>query len=279
MNSTIKVSAVQYLNAKPIVYGLENNLVSHRFELNYDIPSACSAKLNDQEVDLALIPSIEYSRIRGRRLLSIVPDIAIASRQEVKSVELFFNRNLSTISKIAVDTGSRTSVALLQIVLREKYDIEAEFMPMPPDMDAMLKQADAALIIGDTALEHFDSMDNHLDLGEEWLDLTDGLPFVFAFWAGAPDALTCDDVRALSRSRDAGLENLSEIAKRHADSKNGNAQSYEFYVNYLRDNIQFHLGKEELEGLKEYYSYCYYYGLIDEIPELQFFNDTQQVTL
>lgn len=277
MDSVIKVSAVQYLNAKPIVYGLENNSVSHRFQLEYDTPSACSSKLYNREADLALIPSIEYPRIRGRRLLRIVPEIAIVSRQEVKSVELFFNRNLATIQKIAVDTGSRTSVALLQIILREKYDLQVELTPMAPDLDRMLKSADAALIIGDQALERWDTMDNRMDLGEEWLDLTDGLPFVYAFWAGIQNTLTPDDVQALIRSRDAGLENISEIARAFSESRNGKSQSEEFYANYLRDNIQFHLGKEELEGLKEYYSYCYYYGMIDEIPEFHFFGETEKI--
>ncbi len=277
MNPVIKVSAVQYLNAKPIVYGLEKNSASHRFQLQYDTPSECASKLNNREVDLALIPSIEYPRIRGRRLLCIVPEIAIVSRQEVKSVELFFNRNLANIHKIAVDTGSRTSVALLQIILREKYDLQVELTPMAPDLHRMLKSADAALIIGDQALEQWDLMDNRMDLGEEWLDLTDGLPFVYAFWAGIQNTLTPDDVQALIRSRDAGLENISEIARTYSDSKNGKSRPEEFYANYLRDNIQFHLGKEELEGLREYYSYCYYYGLIDEIPDFHFFGETEKM--
>lgn len=267
---TLRVSAVQYLNTKPIVYGLENNILAHRFEISYDIPSLCAKKLLDKEVDLALIPSIEYSRIRRKRFLNIVPDIAVASHHEVNSVELFFNKNLADLRKIAVDSSSRTSVALMEIILREKYDIEPVMVPMNPDLSVMLQEADAALIIGDNALEQIGLMDNKLDLGEEWNDLTDGLPFVYSFWAGTKDTLSAADVKVLIESRNLGLENISAIAEQYA-AQNSNKRSPAFYVDYLKDNIQFYLGKDELNGLKEFYSYCYFFGIIDEVPELYFF--------
>ncbi|MBL7959223.1 menaquinone biosynthesis protein [bacterium] len=266
----LRVSAVQYLNTKPIVYGLEKNRVSNRFELSYDIPSICSKKLLDQEVDLALIPSIEYSRIRRTRSLNIVPDIAVVSHDEVNSVELFFNKNLSDMKRIAVDSSSRTSVAMLEIILKEKYDIEPVLVPMNPDLSHMLKEADAALVIGDIALEQSGVMDNKLDLGEEWNDLTDGLPFVYSFWAGTQGVLTNNDVKELIDSRNTGVNNLFDIAGEYV-SQNSSGRAPEFYVDYLTDNIQFKLGNDEINGLKEFYSYCYFFGMIDEIPELYFF--------
>ncbi len=268
-SGNLKVSAVEYLNTKPIVYGLEKNKAGHRFDITYDIPSLCSAKLLNKEADLALVPSIEYSRIRRHRSLSIVPEIAITSHNEVKSVELFFNKDLSNIEKIAVDASSRTSVALMQIILREKYDIDAAMVTMSPDIPKMLQEADAALVIGDPALEQYDLMDNRLDLGEEWNDLTDGLPFVYSFWSGSQGALKTGDIKALIGSRDEGVRHLNEIAQTYAAQRNGHEA--DFYVDYLTDNIQFYLGKEEIAGLKEFYSYCYFFGIIDEIPELYFF--------
>lgn len=266
----LKVSAVQYLNTKPIVYGLEKEPARDRFDINYDIPSLCSQKLLNKEVDLALIPSIEYSRIRRERLLSIVPDIGVVSHREVNSVELFFNKNLSDLRTIAVDNSSKTSVALLEIVLREKYDIEPVLVPMKPDLTLMLKETDAALIIGDNALEQCGVMDNKLDLGDEWNDLTDGLPFVYSFWAGLKGALTAGDVQTLVRSRDLGVASINEISADYVSKKPGGMPA-DFYVDYLTDNIQFYLGKDELEGLKEFYSYCYFFGIIDEVPDLFFF--------
>lgn len=269
-NGKLKVSAVQYLNTKPIIYGIEKEPANIRFNISYDIPSVCSQKLLQKEVDLALIPSIEYSRIRRERLLSIVPDIGVVSHQEVNSVELFFNKNLSDLRNIAVDNSSRTSVALLEIVLREKYDIEPVLIPMEPDLRQMLTKSDAALIIGDNALEQSGLMDNKLDLGDEWNDLTDGLPFVYSFWAGIKEALAPQDVKALIESRNMGVDHINEIAADHAAKKTGRKPA-DFYVDYLTDNIQFYLGKDELEGLREFYSYCYFFGIIDEIPELFFF--------
>lgn len=271
---SLRVSAVQYLNTKPIVFGLENKLLTHRFDLTYDTPSVCAQKLLDLEVDLALIPSIEYSRIRRKRSLRIVPDIAVVSHREVNSVELFFNRNLEDLRKIAVDASSRTSVALMEIILKEKYDIEPVLVPMNPDITVMLKEADAALIIGDNALEQSGLLDNKLDLGDEWNDLTDGLPFVYSFWAGIDGTLATADVNVLIESRNLGLENLSVIADQYVGQKS-NGHAPEFYVDYLKDNIQFYLGKDELNGLKEFYSYCYFFGMIDEIPELFFFEGVE----
>ncbi|NUM79573.1 menaquinone biosynthesis protein [bacterium] len=269
--SPIKVSAVSYLNTKPIIYGLENNRLSHRFDIRYDIPSVCAKHLADHTVDLALIPSIEYSRIRETISLFIVPSVAVTSRGEVRSVELFFNRGLDQIRTVAVDSSSRTSVALLRIILGEKFDIQPELIEMDPNLPNMLSKADAALIIGDNALHYYDAADNRLDLGEEWNDLTDGLPFVYSFWAGIPDRLNAADVKTLMDSRDLGLAHIKEISDIYRQD-HAPGQSAGFYEKYLTENIRYELGKEEIEGLKEYLSYCFYYGLIGEIPEIIFYN-------
>jgi chorismate dehydratase len=267
-SSLIRASAVEYLNTLPIVYGLKHRCLPHRFDLTYAVPSVCAGRLAEGHADVALIPSIEYSRIRREVPLRIVPGIAIASRGPVRSVEFFFNRGLDRIQTVAVDSGSRTSVALMRIILGEKYDTVPELIPMEPDVDRMLASADAALIIGDRALELCDRMDNRLDLGEEWRDLTDNLPFVYSFWAGREDALTTADVEMLQRSRDLGLQHVDEIAQQWG-TPGGHPADY--YSSYLRDSIQYHLGGEELDGLREFLTYCYYYGLIDEIPELMFY--------
>ncbi|MBX7152811.1 menaquinone biosynthesis protein [bacterium] len=269
--ATIKISAVSYLNTKPIVYGLENGRLPHRFDIRYDIPSECAKQLAGRTVDLALIPSIEYSRIRETISLFIVPSIAVISRGEVRSVELFFNRGLEQIRTVAVDSSSRTSVALLRIILGEKFDIQPELIEMEPDLSHMLSKADAALVIGDKALHYYNAADNRLDLGEEWNDLTDGLPFVYSFWAGVPDRLHPTDIKTLIDSRDLGLAHIKEISDIYQQAS-VSGLSTEFYEKYLTENIRYEFGKDEIEGLKEYLSYCFYYGLIGEIPEITFYN-------
>lgn len=271
MESSPRLCAVEFLNTRPIVYGLQSNRIAHRFTLSYAHPAECAERLRRREVDAALIPSIEYSHIRGLLDLQIVPEIAVTSHGAVGSVELFFNRGLSDVRRIAVDEKSRTSVALLQIILREKYDIEAELIPASPDIDRMLGFADAALIIGDRALELSRRMDNRLDLGDEWADLTDGLPFVYSFWAGVRGALTDQDVDILIQSRDLGLASIEAIASEGTASSDSDIAESRELVQYLSGNIQYHLGKAELDGLKEFFSYCYYYGFVNEIPEFQFY--------
>ncbi|MGD9900744.1 MAG: menaquinone biosynthesis protein, partial [Calditrichaceae bacterium] len=159
------ISLVSYLNSKPLVYGMENNLVEHNFNILKDVPSVCSRRLIEGEVELGIIPSIEY--VHGKGSWKIVPDVCISSGIQVKSVMLFFKAELKKIKTIALDTSSRTSVALLKILLNEKYQISPEFIVMQPDLPEMLKRADAALIIGDKALHYQDEYPLFLDLGEE----------------------------------------------------------------------------------------------------------------
>jgi predicted solute-binding protein len=260
-----KLSLVSYLNTKPLIYGLEKNLVKHSFQLQKDVPSVCARRLMEEEVEIGIIPSIEYARAKGR--LKIVPDLSIASKEAVNSVILFFNKDLKNLNTIAVDTSSRTSVALLSILLQEKYEIEAELIPMAPDLDEMLRQADAALIIGDKALHYQVDWPNKLDLAAEWFDLT-GLPFVFAFWAGTESGISEEDVKALKESYELGKKNIRQICQSHAED-----QPYDstFYENYLNNNISYLFSEDEKDGLMEFYRYAFYYGLIEFIPELYFY--------
>ncbi|MHB2153521.1 menaquinone biosynthetic enzyme MqnA/MqnD family protein [Calditrichota bacterium GD2] len=261
------VSYVSYLNTKPLVYGLEKGLVKHDFVMQKDVPSVCAERLLQGEVELGLIPSIEYARGKGG--LKIVPELCIASRGAVKSVALFFNQDIRRINTIALDTSSRTSVALLKILLLEKFEIEPQFVPMAPDLREMLQKADAALVIGDRALQYQASFPNHLDLGEEWTDMT-GLPFVYAFWAGHELSLSNDEVTIMQKSHEIGAQNIEKISREYAVGK---AQSWQFYQEYLTRNIFYKLGEDEKAGLLEFYHYAFYLGLIEHIPELHFYED------
>src|SRR5688572_5055675 len=140
----IRLGAVGYLNARPLVYGLESH---DRFDLRYDVPSECARLLHAHETDIGLIPSIEY--LRGPSEYWIVPGPAVTSRGPVASVAIYTRREPRDIRTIAMDTSSRTSVALATILLRRRFDTTPVPVPMAPDLNAMLEQADAALIIGD----------------------------------------------------------------------------------------------------------------------------------
>src|ERR1700741_3403727 len=142
--SRVRLGAVDYLNARPLVYGLE--LRSDLFAVRFDPPSKCAALLHEGSIDVGMIPSIEY--LRGSVPYVMVNGLGIISDGPVASVALFTSQQLSTLRTVAVDTSSRTSAALLRILCRELCGIEPEFVPMPPAVDAMLQRCDGALVIG-----------------------------------------------------------------------------------------------------------------------------------
>jgi len=258
----LRLGVVAYLNVEPCVYGLRQD---PGFTLERDVPSRIAERLHAGEIDLGMIPSIEYAR--GD--YAIVPGIAIGSRGSVRSVNLFHRVPLDAVGRVALDTSSRTSVALLRILLRERLGREPEYVPMPPDVGDMLERADAALVIGDPAL-YFEGQAERLDLGAEWLRRT-GRSFVFAFWAGRPGAVTGEQVARLQTALRAGLGALPAIAANYNGRVAGHTRENEAY---LRSNIAFALGEPEQAGLMEFYRRAHGLGLIDRIPELRFHGDS-----
>lgn len=258
----VRLGAVDYLNARPLVFGLE---LRHGFALQFDPPSKCSALLHEGSIDVGMIPTIEY--LRGESPYCVVPEVAIISEGPVASVALFSTRPLTDIRTIAADTSSRTSNALLRVLCYEAIGIDPEFIPMPPRPAQMLRRCDAALLIGDAALflDHELLGVSKLDLGERWTQLT-GLPFVWAFWAGRPRALSDEHVRQLIEARDAGVAASDAIAAAYCGPERA-----ELAQRYLRDNIRYDLGSRELEGLKTYYELAVKHGIVDDATTPEFY--------
>ena len=258
----ILLGAVDYLNARPLTYGLDRR--SDLFSLRYDPPSQCAELLHAEQIDVGMIPAIEYCR--GPEY-SIVPGMGIISERSVASVALFTKVPVDRIRTIAADTSSRTSNALLRILCHERFAIAPEFRPMPPDVDAMLAAADAALIIGDPALflDPVEKGVEKIDLGEQWTDMT-GLPFVWAFWAGRPGVMTVEAVEALAQARDAGVEHSDAIAAGYAGPERAALGQV-----YLRDNIQYTMGGREIAGVRRYFALAARHGLIEAAREPIFY--------
>ncbi len=272
----VRLGAVGFLNARPLTSVLEGGGGS--FDLTYDVPSACSAALRQGRIDLGLIPSIEYAT--SPAACRIVPEIAIGCNGEVLTVRLFFRGDPRQIRRVAVDTSSQTSVALLRILLRERYGLSPEFRHAPPDLDAMLHRSEAALLIGDPVLPLVDAEDagrgaprpgdaerRSLDLGSEWRELT-GLPFIFAFWAGREGAVDQGQVEELIQARRRGEGMATEIARAFQRERAGRTELYE---RYLRDHISYDLGEAEMRGLRELYRLAREHGVIEAEPELRFY--------
>jgi chorismate dehydratase len=274
----VRLGAVGYLNARPLVFGLDR---SPRFDLRYDLPSECARLLHAGDIDLGLIPSIEYLRDDSYR---IVPDLAIASCGPVASVALFTTRPMQDVRSIVMDTSSRTSVALVRVLCARLFKIEPAIEVRSPDLNAMLARGDAALLIGDKALvwepemvrlkpdttydnRERDSIVHKIDLGEAWTAMT-GLPFVWAFWAGRAGRLTGDDVTALEEARDAGVNQSDAIAREYFRDA---PQHRDLGARYLRDNIKYYLGAEERAGLELFYRYAVESGVAPGYHALRFF--------
>ena len=259
---TITLGAVDYLNARPLVYGLE--LRNDLFTVRFDTPSKCAALLHEGSVDLGMIPSIEYLRGPSYR---IVPGLAIASYGAVASVALFSTKPVDEIRSVALDSSSRTSTALLRILCVERFGLEPAFRPHPPEPAAMLRLCDAALIIGDPALflDHEAAGLLKVDLGEQWTTMT-GLPFIWAFWAGRPGAVSPDAIAALAAARDAGVAASDAVAAAYCgpeDAARGQA--------YLRENVQYSVGEREEAGLRKYSELAEKHGLVEAALEPQFY--------
>jgi chorismate dehydratase len=259
---TVRLGAVDYLNARPLVYGIE--VRSHLFSLRFDVPSKCAALLHEGSIDVGMIPSIEYLRRAGYR---IVPGISIVSDGPVASVALFTTTPLDRIRSIAADTSSRSSIALLRVLCVERFGIDPSFVPMAPDPVVMLRRCDAALLIGDPALflDHDALGATKVDLGEHWSSMT-GLPFVWAFWAGRPGILSAEATHALVACRDAGVAASDEIARVYCGPERAaHCQAY------LRENIRYSLGEREEAGLRKYYELAGRHGIVDFVSPPAFY--------
>jgi chorismate dehydratase len=253
MTERIRIGAVTYLNTKPLVYDLE--ALAAPAQLLLDYPSRLADQLASGDLDVALIPVIEYFRAGT---YSLVPNIAIASCGPVLSVTLFSRTPWQEIRRVALDEGSRTSAALTQVLLRRKYGVQAEVCPLPLDRPAENVDADAVLLIGDRAMHAcLPGFRHAFDLGQEWHDWT-GLPFVYAAWAVRAGVDLGPVLDAFHEAKRRGIDHVGPIAAREAPHLGLDAG---FCRRYLANIIRFDLGPRELAGLHHYYMLASELGL------------------
>ena len=250
----VRLGAVEYLNTWPLVRGLDRH--PDRFLIRFDVPSRCAALLDEGNIDIGIIPSVEYLRSD----FVAVPGVGIASTGEVMSVAVFTTRALSEVRRVALDTSSRTSVALFRVLCATRWGIAPELLTHPPDLDAMLAAADAALLIGDPALATDPAARGlvKVDLGAEWTAMT-GLPFVWAVWAGREAAITDEVAAALRRARDEGVAAIDDIAREYS---RGQRDLEVRAAAYLRHHIEYYLETRHQEGLKRFQALAADLGLI-----------------
>ena len=234
MPSGLRYGSVPYLNAKPLLEGLADEVGPVRLE----VPSVLTRLLRDGELDVALAPVVAAFE---NRALTIVEAGVVATHGAVGSVLLFSKTPPAEARVVALDESSRTSVALTRILFRFLWDASPRYVPRPPDPDLTHLDADAALLIGDPALVARWEGPPPIDLGHVWCEWT-GLPFVFAAWLARTPAIANEVAVPLRRAAARGELRLSEIAAVGAASLGLDTASAECY---LRERLSYGFGAAE----------------------------------
>lgn len=258
----LKLSIVGYLNALPLSWGFIQNQPESVFELDFSPPALCADKIAAGAVDISLIPTIEYQRIPDLR---IIPNLAVAAKRRVHSVLLVSKVPLSRIESIALDRSSRTSVVLLQILLRTRFHLNPRLHFHEPDLTPMLLHHDAALLIGDAALTVDTRGLHRYDLAEVWREET-GKPFVFAFWACRAES-HLKDCSPFEESYRYGKSHMDDIAQQQSRQLGLPAEQV---LSYLTRYIDYSLDQENMAGLLLFYQLARELELTPQFKGLEF---------
>lgn len=284
----LRISIVEYLNTVPLVRGFTHGSLRGKYELSFTVPSQCAEALRSGAADVAIVPAIEYQLIPD---LVILPNLSIASKKSVRSLLLISRRPIEEVKRIALDRSSRSTQTLTRILCAKHWHIAPEFFEAPPDLPQMLKQADAALLIGDPALRlamatapragHDTSGEvvttaaaaglpeagplYLYDVVEKWRAMT-SLPAVLAIWAARRGVATPELVRDFQDSLAFGLQHLDAIAAEASAQMNLPAAELR---RYLAENIDYSLDDENLRGLQRYYALAAELGRIPKVRPLE----------
>jgi chorismate dehydratase len=258
----LRVGAVSYLNTKPLVFQFQE--LAPAADLILDVPSRLAQRLASGELDVALIPSIEFFQ---NPEYTIVSDACIACRGPVLSVKLLSRCPPARIRTLALDEGSRTSVAMVRVLLKQRFGVQPQLSALPLGSEITQTDADAILLIGDRAIHSPEGpFDEIWDLGDEWCRCTD-LPFVFAMWTARKGVELGTLETAFEESRNRGMRHLEQIAREEAAAV---GLTPDVCHRYLRDNLYFYLGEREQRGLHLFYEEAVKMELAPAKMELRF---------
>jgi len=240
----LAIGAVSYLNSRPLTEPLVS--LARGARIVFDLPSRLADALAAGVLDVALVPSIEYFSHAG---WTIVSDACVACDGPVRSVKLFGRVPVEAVRTLALDEGSRTSSALVRILLLERFGLEPKIERLPIGASLADTAADAVLVIGDRAMRMASGEFEFVwDLGQQWSEWM-GLPFVFAMWIARPNVPLAGLAELLAAARDDGLRRVEQIARREAPLLE---IPVEDCLAYLRDHLTFRLGPREREGLERF---------------------------
>lgn len=239
-SSSLRISAVSYVNAKPFVYGIEHSGFLSEYTLSLDVPSVCAEKLKGNQVDIGLAPVAIIPEL-GEHY--IIPDFCIGANGPVLTVMLYSDVPLKYIKTIHLDHQSKTSCLLVQILAKHWWKISPAWIPAKEGYEKKIKASIAGLVIGDRNFSLSGKYKYAYDLSEEWKSYT-GLPFVFACWI-ANRKIDNTTILSLQKALKFGIDNRDKIVKElkgQLDEKT--------IKNYLYNSINYQFDKQKQEALK-----------------------------
>jgi chorismate dehydratase len=241
----ISVSAVSYTNSIPFVYGLTHSVVQQEIDLSLDIPSQCADKLIQGQVDIGLVPVAILPQINTGKIIS---NFCIGAIGKVDTVMLYSQVPLEKIKRIWLDFQSRTSVQLVQVLCREYWHIEPEFLVAKPGYEKAIQNEDAGVVIGDRCFAKAEKYEFSYDLPEHWFQFT-GLPFVFAVWL-SNKPLKDDFVQRFNQALQFGLLHKEQAMDKFLPSN----LSREIASTYLNHRISYAFDASKQQGLQLFLS-------------------------
>lgn len=278
----MRVAAINFLNPAPLMWDFEHlplsSELARRYDVRYTPPSICATQLLSGEADLGLIPIAALNSE-----LAIVPGCTIASLDRVRSILLLVKRphTLETVRTVAADTASRSSVAYAEVLFRKFLDRTPELVPREADPIRMLRDVDAALLIGDPALlarENRVAIERQvgsclwIDLAAEWRERT-GLPWVAAVWAirreapGRSGMTPSEIIHNLNESRDHGLAHIEDLVREWTPRI---ALAPDTIREYLTKNIHYVLDADCIRAIELFRRYAAEVGALPPLPDLDF---------
>jgi chorismate dehydratase len=247
------VASVSYFNSRPLIEGLDRD---PRIALSLDVPARLIDGLLDERYDVALLPTIDYQRMDGLR---IIPVGGIGSDGPTLTVRIFSKTPVGQIRTLACDPDSHTSVALARVVLVELYrarGLELRPVERAGDSDALLLIGDKVICDAPTGYAH------ELDLGQAWKELT-GLPFVFAVWTARRDAALGGLPDRLRQALQMGRQRTDDLVQQYAVPR---GWPVDVARDYLTKYLTFDVGPRQLQAIELFHRKAAEHGIIPGPP-------------
>jgi len=258
--NNLRIGTISFLNARPLTYGIADY---RQIDISYEAPSQLAKGLETARFDIALIPAIDYQTID--HTWQIIPTNAIGSDGPVLTARIFSQEPLGKMELLSCDPDSHTAVALAKVIWQLRFHKRLAVEPLAKDKP--IENHQAVLLIGDKVIHEQHPWPYQLDLGAAWTELT-LLPFVFAFWAGRPEADLGLAYHLLTRLYEKARHHLPQIADQFA-SRHGFAA--DLARHYLATNLCYDFGIRQQRGLLRFYEFAAQFHIIAQPRPLRFF--------